>query len=157
MIEKHETVWVAENAVLVGDVTIGEGSSVWYGAILRGDEAPITIGKNTNIQDGAVLHEAARYPLVIGDGVTVGHNAILHGCEIGNNVVVGMGSIVMNGAKIGNDSIVGAGSLVTQDKEFPDGMMILGSPARALRKLTPEEIARNRWNAEEYVRLNPLT
>ena len=157
MIEKHETVWVAENAVLVGDVTIGEGSSVWYGAILRGDEAPITIGKNTNIQDGAVLHEAARYPLVIGDGVTVGHNAILHGCEIGNNVVVGMGSIVMNGAKIGNDSIVGAGALVTQDKEFPDGMMILGSPARALRKLTPEEIARNRWNAEEYVRLNPLT
>ena len=157
MIEKHKTVWVAENAVLVGDVTIGEGSSVWYGAILRGDEAPITIGKNTNIQDGAVLHEAARYPLVIGDGVTVGHNAILHGCEIGNNVVIGMGSIVMNGAKIGNDSIVGAGSLVTQDKEFPDGMMILGSPARALRKLTPEEIARNRWNAEEYVRLNPLT
>ena len=157
MIEKHETVWVAENAVLVGDVTIGEGSSVWYGAILRGDEAPITIGKNTNIQDGAVLHEAARYPLVIGDGVTVGHNAILHGCEIGNNVVIGMGSIVMNGAKIGNDSIVGAGALVTQDKEFPDGMMILGSPARALRKLTPEEIARNRWNAEEYVRLNPLT
>ena len=157
MIEKHETVWVAENAVLVGDVTIGEGSSVWYGAILRGDEAPITIGKNTNIQDGAVLHEAARYPLVIGDGVTVGHNAILHGCEIGDNVVVGMGSIVMNGAKIGNDSIVGAGSLVTQDKEFPDGVMILGSPARALRNLTPEEIARNRWNAEEYVRLNPLT
>ncbi len=157
MIEKHKTVWVAENAVLVGDVTIGEGSSVWYGAILRGDEAPITIGKNTNIQDGAVLHEAARYPLVIGDGVTVGHNAILHGCEIGNNVVIGMGSIVMNGAKIGNDSIVGAGALVTQDKEFPDGMMILGSPARALRKLTPEEIARNRWNAEEYVRLNPLT
>lgn len=157
MIEKHKTVWVAENAVLVGDVTIGEGSSVWYGAILRGDEAPITIGKNTNIQDGAVLHEAARYPLVIGDGVTVGHNAILHGCEIGNNVVIGMGSIVMNGAKIGNDSIVGAGSLVTQDKEFPDGVMILGSPARALRKLTPEEIARNRWNAEEYVRLNPLT
>ena len=157
MIEKHETVWVAENAVLVGDVTIGEGSSVWYGAILRGDEAPITIGKNTNIQDGAVLHEAARYPLVIGDGVTVGHNAILHGCEIGNNVVIGMGSIVMNGAKIGNDSIVGAGSLVTQDKEFPDGVMILGSPARALRNLTPEEIARNRWNAEEYVRLNPLT
>ena len=157
MIEKHKTVWVAENAVLVGDVTIGEGSSVWYGAILRGDEAPITIGKNTNIQDGAVLHEAARYPLVIGDGVTVGHNAILHGCELGNNVVIGMGSIVMNGAKIGNDSIVGAGALVTQDKEFPDGMMILGSPARALRKLTPEEIARNRWNAEEYVRLNPLT
>ena len=157
MIEKHETVWVAENAVLVGDVTIGEGSSVWYGAILRGDEAPITIGKNTNIQDGAVLHEAARYPLVIGDGVTVGHNAILHGCEIGNNVVVGMGSIVMNGAKIGNDSIVGAGSLVTQDKECPAGVMILGSPARALRNLTPEEIARNRWNAEEYVRLNPLT
>lgn len=157
MIEKHKTGWVAENAVLVGDVTIGEGSSVWYGAILRGDEAPITIGKNTNIQDGAVLHEAARYPLVIGDGVTVGHNAILHGCEIGNNVVIGMGSIVMNGAKIGNDSIVGAGSLVTQDKEFPDGVMILGSPARALRKLTPEEIARNRWNAEEYVRLNPLT
>ena len=157
MSEKHKTVWVAENAVLVGDVTIGEGSSVWYGAILRGDEAPITIGKNTNIQDGAVLHEAARYPLVIGDGVTVGHNAILHGCEIGNNVVIGMGSIVMNGAKIGNDSIVGAGALVTQDKEFPDGMMILGSPARALRKLTPEEIARNRWNAEEYVRLNPLT
>ena len=157
MIEKHKTVWVAENAVLVGDVTIGEGSSVWYGAILRGDEAPITIGKNTNIQDGPVLHEAARYPLVIGDGVTVGHNAILHGCEIGNNVVIGMGSIVMNGAKIGNDSIVGAGSLVTQDKEFPDGVMILGSPARALRNLTPEEIARNRWNAEEYVRLNPLT
>ena len=157
MIEKHKTVWVAENAVLVGDVTIGEGSSVWYGAILRGDEAPITIGKNTNIQDGAVLHEAARYPLVIGDGVTVGHNAILHGCEIGNNVVIGMGSIVMNGAKIGNDSIVGAGALVTQDKEFPDGVMILGSPARALRNLTPEEIARNRWNAEEYVRLNPLT
>ena len=94
MIEKHKTVWVAENAVLTGDITIGEGSSVWYGSVLRGDEAPITIGKNTNIQDGAILHEAAKYPLVIGDGVTVGHRAVLHGCEIGNNVVVGMGSIV---------------------------------------------------------------
>ena len=157
MIKKHETVWAAENAVLVGDITIGEGSSVWYGAILRGDENSITIGKNTNIQDGAVLHEARDYPLVIGDGVTVGHRAILHGCRIGDNVVVGMGSIVLNGAKIGKDSIVGAGALVTQNKEFPKGMLILGSPARAVRKLTEEEIAANRWNAEEYVRLNPLT
>lgn len=157
MINKHETVWVAENAVLVGDITIGEGSSVWYGAVLRGDENSITIGKNTNIQDGAILHESSSYPLVIGDGVTVGHRAILHGCEIGDNVVVGMGSIVLNGAKIGKDSIVGAGALVTQNKEFPDGSMILGSPARLLRSLTPEEIARNRWNAEEYMRLNPLT
>ncbi|MBP3736865.1 MAG: gamma carbonic anhydrase family protein, partial [Lachnospiraceae bacterium] len=95
--------------------------------------------------------------LVIGDGVTVGHRAILHGCRIGDNVVVGMGSIVLNGAKIGKDSIVGAGALVTQNKEFPEGMLILGSPARAVRKLTEEEIAANRWNAEEYVRLNPLT
>ena len=130
MIEKHKTVWVAENAVLTGDITIGEGSSVWYGSVLRGDEAPITIGKNTNIQDGAILHEAAKYPLVIGDGVTVGHRAVLHGCEIGDNVVVGMGSIVMNGAKIGKNSIVGAGSLVTQNKEFPEGVLILGYPAR---------------------------
>ena len=157
MIEKHKTVWVAENAVLIGDITIGEGSSVWYGSILRGDEAPITIGKNTNIQDGAILHEAANYPLVIGDGVTVGHRAVLHGCEIGDNVVIGMGSIVMNGAKIGNNSIVGAGSLVTQNKEFPDGVLILGYPARVVKQLTPEEIAHNQWNAEEYVRLNPLT
>ena len=144
MIEKHKTVWVAENAVLIGDITIGEGSSVWYGSILRGDEAPITIGKNTNIQDGAILHEAANW-------------AVLHGCEIGDNVVIGMGSIVMNGAKIGNNSIVGAGSLVTQNKEFPDGVLILGYPARVVRNLKPEEIAHNQWNAEEYVRLNPLT
>ena len=157
MIEKHKTVWVAENAVLTGDITIGEGSSVWYGSVLRGDEAPITIGKNTNIQDGAILHEAANYPLVIGDGVTVGHRAVLHGCEIGDNVVVGMGSIVMNGAKIGKNSIVGAGSLVTQNKEFPEGVLILGYPARVVRNLKPEEIAHNVWNAEEYVRLNPLT
>ena len=127
-----------------------EGSSVWFSATVRGDIAPIAIGKDSNIQDGAVIHCDTDLPCIIGDGVTVGHGAIIHSATIGNNTVIGMGAIVLNLAKIGEDSIVGAGALVTGGKEFPPGSMILGSPAKVIRELTADEIAHNRLNALHY-------
>lgn len=147
----HPSVFVAHNAEVAGQVTIGEGSSVWFSATVRGDIAPIEIGKHSNIQDGAVVHCDTGIPCVIGDGVTVGHGAIIHSASIGDNTVVGMGAIVLNKAVIGADSIVGAGSLVTGGKEFPPRSMILGSPAKVTRELTDEEVERNRANALHYV------
>jgi carbonic anhydrase/acetyltransferase-like protein (isoleucine patch superfamily) len=147
----HPTAFIARNAEVAGRVTIGEGASVWFSATVRGDIAPITIGKNANVQDGAVIHCDIDVPCVVGDGVTVGHGAIIHSANIGKNTVIGMGSIILNKAVIGEDSIVGAGALVTQGKEFPPRSMILGSPAKAVRSLTDEEIAHNRENALHYV------
>ncbi len=143
--------WVAEGAVVVGNVIIGDESSVWYNAVIRGDMAPIVIGCGSNVQDGAVMHVDAGSPCTIGNSVTIGHNAIIHGCTIGHNSVIGMGSIVMNGAKIGEDCIIGAGSLVTQGTEIPDGMLAYGSPAKVIRPLTEEEKKENEANAIAYI------
>jgi len=147
----HPSVFVAHSAEVAGHVTIGEGASVWFSATVRGDIAPITIGKNANVQDGAVIHCDTDLPCIIGDGVTIGHGAIIHSADIGGNTVIGMGAIILNKAVIGEDSIVGAGSLVTQGKTYPPRSMILGSPAKVVRSLTDEEIAHNRENALHYV------
>lgn len=147
-------VYVADGAKIIGNVSISEGSSVWYNAVIRGDEAEIKIGKNSNIQDCCVLHTEKDTPLVLGNGVSVGHGAILHSCEVGDNTLIGMGAIVLNRVKIGKDCIVGAGSLVTQNTVIEDGSMWFGSPAKFVRKLTAEETEGNRKNAREYIKLS---
>ena len=143
--------WVAESATVIGKVVLGEGASVWYGAVLRGDNDTITLGARCNVQDASVLHTDIGYPLTLGDDVTIGHQVMLHGCTIGEGSLVGMGSVVLNAARIGKYSIVGAGALVTEGKEFPDGVLIVGSPAKVVRELTPEQIARLKVTAEHYV------
>ncbi len=143
-------VFIARGAVIVGAVTIAARSSVWFNAVLRGDTELLDIGAGVNIQDGAVCHADAGYPLIVGAGVTVGHRAILHGASIGEHSLIGMGAIVMNGAQIGRHSIVGAGALVTQGKAFPESSLILGAPARAVRQVTSDEIAMIRRSAAEY-------
>jgi carbonic anhydrase/acetyltransferase-like protein (isoleucine patch superfamily) len=148
--KRGESVFVAWNAEVAGDVELGSGSSVWFGATLRGDIAPIILGENSNIQDGAVVHVETDVPCVIGRDVTVGHGAILHSCVVGDRCIVGMGSIILNGATIGDESVVGAGALVTQGKSFPPRSLILGSPAKAARALTEEEAGALKENAERY-------
>ena len=141
-----ENVLIAEGASVTGDVRLAKGVSIWYGAVLRGDMGPITVGTDTNIQDGAILHEET----VVGRGCTIGHGAIVHGCTVGDNVLIGMGATVLNGAKIGDNCIVGAGALVTGKMDAPAGSMILGSPAKVVRPLTEAEIESNRESAREY-------
>lgn len=148
---KREDLFIAPGAVCMGDVTLGEDCSIWYHATVRADRAPIIIGSGSNIQDNCVVHVDKGFPVEIGKYVTVGHGAILHGCRVGDGSLIGMGAIILNGAKIGRDCIVAAGALVTQNTEIPDGMLAMGSPAKVIRKLTEEEIASNRKNAEEYI------
>ena len=143
--------WIAPGAHLVGDVRMGEDVSVWFGAVIRADNEPIRIGARSNIQDLSVLHSDPGSPLTIGEGVTVGHKATLHGCTIGDNSLIGIGAIVLNGARIGANSLVGAGALVTEGKVFPDGVLIVGAPARAVRELTAEQIEGLKRSAEHYV------
>ena len=143
--------WVAPNATVIGDVHLAAGASVWWNATLRGDNDPIHIGDNSNIQDGSVLHTDEGIPLTIGKRVTVGHMVMLHGCTIGDESLIGIGAVVLNGAKIGKNCLVGAGALVTEGKEFPDGSMILGSPAKVVRQLTPEQIEGLRYSAQHYI------
>lgn len=131
-----------------------ENVNVWFGAVLRGDLENIVVGKNTNIQENTVIHTDEDYKVVIGEGCTIGHGAIIHGCEIGNNVLVGMGSIILNGSKIGNNTIIGAGSLITSNKVFEDNVLILGNPAKVVRKLTQEEIESNKKSSLNYVNLS---
>jgi len=131
--------WVAESAVVLGNVILHENASVWFGATLRGDNDPITIGKNSNIQDGSVLHTDLGAPLTIGDDVTVGHMVMLHGCAVGDESLIGIGATVLNGAKIGENSIVGAHALVTEGKEIPPNSLVVGAPARVARPVTPKD------------------
>ncbi|QHI97308.1 gamma carbonic anhydrase family protein [Xylophilus rhododendri] len=146
------TAWVADNAQIIGDVVLEDGASVWFGAVLRGDNATLTVGRGSNVQDNSVLHTDAGLPLTIGENVTIGHLVTLHGCSIGAGSLIGIGSVVLNHARIGERCLVGAGSLVTEGKEFADGSMIVGSPARSVRELTPEQIAGISRSAPGYVR-----
>ncbi len=146
-----DSAWVADNAQVMGDVALGEGASVWFGATVRGDTETITIGEGSNVQDGSVLHADHGFPLTIGARVTVGHQVMLHGCTIGDESLIGIGAVVLNGARIGRHCLVGAGSLVTEGKEFPDGSMILGCPAKVVRELTPEQIEGLRMSAAHYI------
>ena len=135
-------------------MNLDENVNIWFGAVLRGDLENIVVGKNTNIQENTVIHTDEDYKVVIGEGCTIGHGAIIHGCEIGNNVLVGMGSIILNGSKIGNNTIIGAGSLITSNKGFEDNVLILGNPAKVIRKLTQEEIESNKKSSLNYVNLS---
>ena len=143
--------WVAGSAEVMGRVTLGEDASVWFGTVVRGDTESITIGAGSNIQDASVLHADLGKPLVVGCNVTVGHQVMLHGCTIGDESLIGIGAVVLNGARIGRNCLVGAGSLVTEGKEFPDGSMIIGSPAKAVRQLSPEQIEGLRQSARHYI------
>ncbi|MDP3519651.1 MAG: gamma carbonic anhydrase family protein [Hydrogenophaga sp.] len=145
-----ESAWVADSAQVMGAVTLAEGSSVWFGAVIRGDTETISLGAGSNIQDASVLHADHGFPLVIGERVTVGHQVMLHGCTIGDESLIGIGAVVLNGATIGKHCLVGAGALVTEGKTFPDGSMIIGSPAKAVRQLTPEQIEGLKRSAQHY-------
>lgn len=148
----HETVFIAGNATVIGDVTIGERSSVWFNTVVRGDIHRISIGSRTNIQDNSVIHVTRnRFPATIGDDVTAGHRVILHGCEIRDRCLIGMGSIIMDGTVIEEDVIIGAGSLVTEGMKIPAGTLCFGSPAKVRRNLTPEEKEFIKFSAEHYV------
>lgn len=146
-----QNIYVAEGAKIIGNVKIGEGSSVWYSAVIRGDSNSIVIGKNTNVQDNAVLHTSHSHALNIGDNVTIGHGAIVHGCTIGNNVMIGMGAIVLDGAVIEDNCIIGAGALVTQNKRMEEGSLVFGNPAKVIREVTEEEKESILENAKAYV------
>ena len=146
-----DSVWVADSAQVIGNVELAADVSVWFGATIRGDTELIRVGSGSNIQDGSVLHADVDQPLTIGSHVTVGHKVMLHGCTVGDGSLIGIGAVVLNGAKIGKCCIVGAGALVTEGKEFPDGSMILGSPARAVRELTSEQQAGLLRSAAHYV------
>lgn len=146
-----ESAWVADSAEVMGNVVLGEDASIWFGAVLRGDNETLSIGAGSNVQDGSVLHSDLGQPLTIGERVTVGHKVVLHGCTVGDESLIGIGAVVLNGARIGRHCLVGAGALVTEGKEFPDGSMILGSPAKAVRQLTPEQIEGLRKSAQTYV------
>jgi carbonic anhydrase/acetyltransferase-like protein (isoleucine patch superfamily) len=146
-----KNVYVASTAVVIGDVTLGAHSSIWYGAVLRGDINRIVVGHHSNVQDNAVLHLADDYACVLGNWVTVGHSAVVHACKVGDEVLVGMGAVILDGAVIGKQSIIGAKALVTQRTKIPPGSLVLGAPARVVRKLTQEERAGLKWWAQKYV------
>jgi carbonic anhydrase/acetyltransferase-like protein (isoleucine patch superfamily) len=143
--------WIAPDASVIGQVELGEDVGVWFGAVLRGDGEPIVIGAESNIQELTVVHTDPGCPVAVGRGCTIGHRAILHGCTIGNNTLVGMGAIILNRAHIADDCIVGAGALVTEGREVPAGSLLMGVPAKVVRPLTPDEIGRNRISAAHYV------
>ena len=146
------TAWVADSAQVIGNVDLGEDASVWFGSVLRGDNELMRIGARCNIQDGAILHSDPGFALTLGEGVSVAHQVMLHGCTIGTGTLVGIQAVVLNGARIGKNCLVGAGALVTEGKEFPDGSMILGSPAKVVRALTPEQIVGLSRVCEHYVK-----
>ena len=143
--------WVAPTAAVIGKVTLGTGVGVWFGSVLRGDNERITVGVDTNLQDLSVFHTDMGFPLTIGRGCTVGHAAVVHGCSIGDNVLIGMGATVMNGVRIGDDCLIAAGALIPEGREIPSGSLVIGVPGKPVRPLTPEEIAGNRKSAAHYV------
>lgn len=143
--------WVAPTAVLIGRVVLEAGASVWWGAVLRGDNEPITVGEGSNVQDGCVLHTDPGFPLTIGADVTVGHMAMLHGCTIGEGSLVGIGAVILNGARIGRQCLIGAGALVPEGKEIPDRSLVLGTPGKVVGEVRPEQIARMAAGTEAYV------
>lgn len=145
---------IAKNAIIVGDVELDKDVSIWYGAVLRGDVSKITIKKGSNIQDNCVIHGSKDYPTIIGEYVSIGHGAVVHGCKIGDNVLVGMNATILNGAKIGNNCIIGANALITQNKEIPPNSLVLGVPGKVVRELTEEEIKSIRENAVNYIKLS---
>ena len=143
--------WIAPDANVIGAVTIGEDVGIWFGTTLRGDNERITVGRGTNIQEGVMVHSDPGFPATIGEGCTIGHHAIVHGCTIGDNSLIGMGATVLNGAKIGRNCLVGANALVTEGKEFPDNSLIVGSPAKVIRTLDDAAVEGLRRSAENYV------
>lgn len=149
----HESCFIAQNATILGDVKMAENASVWYGAVLRGDGSEIIIGKNSNVQDNATVHCDPDFPVHIGENVTVGHNAIIHGCTINNNVMVGMGATVLNGAVIGEGSIIGAGALVREGQIIPENSLVIGLPAKVVKETTEEQHKAIIENANHYVEL----
>lgn len=147
----RESNWIAPDATLIGRIAIGRNAGIWFGAVLRGDNELIEIGEDSNVQEHTIMHTDPGFPLTVGKGCTIGHRALLHGCTIGDNSLIGMGAIVLNGARIGANSLVGAGALVTEGKQFPDGSLIVGSPARVTRELGDAAIAGLRASAQHYV------
>lgn len=150
----NKNTYISESVDIIGNVEIDENANIWFGTRLRGDMNKIVIGANTNIQENSVVHVVVNSPCIIGKDVTIGHGAIIHGCTISDNVLVGMGSIILNNAKIGKNTIIGAGSLVTQGKSFKDGVLILGNPAKIVRELTDDEIKSIKSSAGNYVSLS---
>lgn len=146
-----DSAWVADSAQVIGHIALGENASVWFGAVLRGDNELLTIGRDTNVQDGAVLHSDLGSPLTLGEGVTVGHQVMLHGCTVGDNSLIGIQAVILNNARIGRNSIVGAGAVVTEGKEFPDNSLIIGAPAKVVRTLDEAAVAKLRQSAQHYV------
>ena len=147
-----DTAWIAPTAVLVGKVIVRADAGIWFGVVARGDNEPITIGARSNVQENVVLHTDMGYPLTIGAGCTIGHKAMLHGCTIGDNTLIGMGATVLNGARIGRNCLIGAGALVTEGKEIPDGSLVVGTPGKVIRELDAEAIRRLTASADGYVR-----
>ena len=143
--------WIASNAIIIGDIVIKNDASIWFNVVLRGDIEKIEVGEGSNIQDGSVLHTAPGYPLIIGKGVTVGHMVMLHGCTIGNDTLIGIGSTILNNAKIGKNCIIGANTLITENKNIPDNSLVIGSPGKVVRQVTDKEIIHIKQNAKEYI------
>jgi len=149
--EDADSNWVAPDATLIGNISVGRNAGFWFGVVIRGDNETIVIGADTNVQEHTIMHTDPGFPLTIGEGCTIGHRALLHGCRIGDNSLIGMGAIVLNGVRIGRNSLVGAGALVTEGKEFPDNSLIVGSPAKVIRTLDDAAVARLRASAAHYV------
>jgi carbonic anhydrase/acetyltransferase-like protein (isoleucine patch superfamily) len=150
-IPQPDRYWLAPDASVIGNVELSDDVGIWFGAVLRGDNEPIVIGARSNIQEGVMVHTDPGYPVTIGSDCTIGHHAIIHGCTIGDNSLVGMGATILNGAKIGRNCLVGANALVTEGREFPDNSLIVGSPAKAIRTLDEDAVARLRDSALRYV------
>ena len=152
LVETHPESWTAPTATLIGKVRLEEGASVWFNAVLRGDNELILIGKHSNVQDGAVMHTDMGYPLTLGTGVTIGHNAMLHGCTVGDYSLIGINAVILNGARLGKHGIIGANSLIGEGKEIPDGSLVMGSPGKVVRDLTDEQKKLLEASAAHYVK-----